>query len=1090
MALQGTASSLVTYQDVTHITDDPTVTQKYFLRFNGENTSCNIPISLQNQADWEMEFIIASNEMRSNNQLWREHTIIGVNTGGGVSRDLTVGIQDGYLQVMCGLGGSNTTDTIPEGSVLSEIHGDYGYKTPKFVSDGEPHVVKIALKDNKLTLNVDNEDLGYLNAKYTMGNSSDTIYVGLAYPAERIYCQFDLYYLKITVGGVVKGEYTMQTPDTNYLIDDSGNSKNAPLYGTRSYGKYGKIYIDYSLPEGAAGRASTFVTHHPYQGLHLAPLQVFFTYKQDDKINLWEGTDSAISGIVYAYNTYTEHDGIQLNNAYSAITYRVHDKLNVSNVACYALYKMHGIPDPSDPGEEVNNFYDVDMRADTRRIVNKTLKVSEAFDTTRAICETHPVYNLQFDTSRVIHKSIPVYDSYDVLRIVSKHYSIHDSFDTSRLIERYYPVNTSFDTSRVIYKSQCIVYADTKRNVIKQKKLGRDIFQNNARVEHADEGMRFYEQDIVLVTYIYDGDVTIETRVKYNMPGFGIVINSYNEHKTVDDEPMYGLLMKLGDASLSTYQQKFGQLARIHNDSCVITPDEKWHLLRFKKTGLYIYLYEVTDYEEKLIGYYKAKKEELNRFRIGIYSNKDNIVSKFDIYDNRPEFWFTNIQNTNGGRVSFAKDEICVEQAEKDIEIEQECISLPKGRYFFSYKTSPVDNILKADAYIFDSTEDKIHAKEKNLLKYDEKKYGDVPYFDIENEDKKVNLLIQANSALIDDPAIKDDPNQDYVSTEDKPLTKDGSYMILYTDKIKKAEITANVLRVPIFKMDEKTPYSVYTYADKPHTIVDLHVDTNKEYDYTFTLQKDGWHVEISSDGRVVYRATEPLNRGNITFFKDVSGYISRLIVTKRDGTVIDILNQRTSKKYVPATITSPIIVTDKNYEPFDLSASYRQLDDGKYIFTNWEREIFTPTENIYLNSPVNGDNNVILYGIKDELNTDNIYKIRDKGTINDIDYASKSYDILAGDVYSVIDGQNIHLNRNVLKGYTSLVIDYLKRDSYAINLTEDGNEYEVEISTTNNGATVMYDMTQSGEIRTYKILDGVSPADDTYLVLKKDEEI
>ena len=100
------------------------------------------------------------------------------------------------------------------------------------------------------------------------------------------------------------------------------------------------LALDNTLPEGAAGRASTFVTHHPYQGLHLAPLQVFFTYKQDDKINLWEGTDSAIKGFASATVNYRPHDGVDVTPQAMLVNYRKHDGVDINKVLPFYLQRL------------------------------------------------------------------------------------------------------------------------------------------------------------------------------------------------------------------------------------------------------------------------------------------------------------------------------------------------------------------------------------------------------------------------------------------------------------------------------------------------------------------------------------------------------------------------------------------------------------------------------------------------------------------------------------------------------------------------------------------------------------------------------
>ena len=343
MALVGKTDGYITYQDVKHITTDPNYPNRTYLSFNGSDTRGEIPISLKDKENWEIEFTIVSKETRSSSAIYREPCIVGVDTPGYVSRDMHVDIMDGYLHLFSGLGGSNSVSNLPDGSILNTGGGDYGYRTPKYISDGKPHTIKVYLKDNKLGLIADDVDLGHLTVTNTLGDSSDTIYLGSSYPSEKVYGQFDLFYLKVTVDDVIQGEYDLKTTNDNYIIDVSGNSKNIPLYGTRSYGQtMDKIYIDYSLPEGAGGTTHPYVTYNEHEGLDIRKLEVYFTYKQDDKINIWEGSDAipTINGSTEAFITYRPHEGLDIQKIETYNLYRPHDGLDIRKLDLYFLYKQ------------------------------------------------------------------------------------------------------------------------------------------------------------------------------------------------------------------------------------------------------------------------------------------------------------------------------------------------------------------------------------------------------------------------------------------------------------------------------------------------------------------------------------------------------------------------------------------------------------------------------------------------------------------------------------------------------------------------------------------------------------------------------
>lgn len=100
------------------------------------------------------------------------------------------------------------------------------------------------------------------------------------------------------------------------------------------------VEIDNTLPEGAGGITYTYATYKEHKGLDIRKLEVYFTYKQDDKINLWEGTDIAISGIAEAFVTYRPHDGIDIRKIEPYTLYRPHDGLDICKLDLYFLYKQ------------------------------------------------------------------------------------------------------------------------------------------------------------------------------------------------------------------------------------------------------------------------------------------------------------------------------------------------------------------------------------------------------------------------------------------------------------------------------------------------------------------------------------------------------------------------------------------------------------------------------------------------------------------------------------------------------------------------------------------------------------------------------
>lgn len=613
-----------------------------------------------------------------------------------------------------------------------------------------------------------------------------------------------------------------------------------------------------------------------------------------------------------------------------------------------------------------------------------------------------------------------------------------------------------------------------------------DIFQKNARIEQLD-GLHFYEQDIVMLQYKYTGDVIIEIQVQYNMPGFGVVFSSTSQGLTEEDEAPKSLLAKIGSNDYSIYQKRFGTQTRIFLNACPLTPDKQVHTFRFEKTGTYLYCYELKEKDKTEIGR-KNTGVDLSEFYIGIYGNKGNTIRHMDIYDNRPQFWFTNIKNTNGGRISFEQDQFKVERAEHSAEIEQEDIPLKKGRYYLDFKHDPVDNLYESKYFIFPSTEDKIHAEEKNMLRYDST-LTTIPYFDMD-VDGNINLLFQTNSARIYDISIKDDPRQDYVSTDDTSKEKPGSYILLHLDDIVQADWDGVVDEVPHTNLEEQKPYSIFSYAGRILSLEESMIHLKESYHYRFRKEKNSWILTIQDkDKKEIYRYTYNANNKDARIFDDISGMITSFIITQSNGKQVDILHQATIFKYVPIDIESPIIVTDEHDLPLDLSASYRILPDGMYYFTPWEREVFAAQEKLELAHEINTNGDIYLYGIHGSYDESKFYNITDSSKIYDITAATTRFDQISDALFEIQNNQVLALNYEIQqRGYDYYIVDYLKLDSYAINKSSDHTQYVVEISSQAAKLNTIYDMTENGQIRTYKIEKKLNPSDDSYLVLRKGE--
>lgn len=606
--------------------------------------------------------------------------------------------------------------------------------------------------------------------------------------------------------------------------------------------------------------------------------------------------------------------------------------------------------------------------------------------------------------------------------------------------------------------------------------------QKNGRIEQAG-GMKFYEQDVVMLDYLYTEDVTVDVDVVYAMPGFGLVIEAYDRWAGTESVDGKKVVAKVGSMECSFYERDAEQVL-LKKGSCLLSPDGAKHHLVFRKSGTNLYVYE----DKTLLGRC-AIGEDYDRYMLGIYSSAGNTVVRMDIKDDCPEAWGTSVQNTNGGRLSFEANGFKVENAENAIEVIQENIPVAGGadgkkRYFLAYSSLPVNGELHASCFVFPSSESRIKAEEKNLLRYDKERYGDTSYFDVD-KDMEVTILFEVYSGEIKNVAIKEDWREDYVPSETESKERSGSCITVGLADVGCVTWLGHVEAIPVRKLDEEPTYGIIVYGKHGVSIDESHVEYGKDYRFRFKNNGDIWGFDIMDGDKNVCHESFVAGRPNFSIFSNVTGVVHDIEIEDMAGNKKSVMHQRTAHKFVPSDITSPIIVAGSDDVPFDLSASYRILPDGSYYFTNWEREVFPVRRKFSLARPALSDIDIIVYGLKESGNMGNVYRVPDTNHINSIDAVAERYDSISSDHFSLQKNQTIVLDDEISrKNYKGFVVDYLKRDSYAVN-EKDG--YEVTVSSMDDDTSTYYDLSESGEIHEYKITS-LAPEDDSYIVLRKGE--
>ena len=100
--------------------------------------------------------------------------------------------------------------------------------------------------------------------------------------------------------------------------------------------------------------------------------------------------------------------------------------------------------------------------------------------------------------------------------------------------------------------------------------MATTIFDFNSRVERIQEGIRFYESDILCCSYLFEGDLIIDMKIDYIASGFGIVIAKDNGHSFREADDVY--LFRIGTNDFSIIRKHLLEQNTLITNSCVLAP--------------------------------------------------------------------------------------------------------------------------------------------------------------------------------------------------------------------------------------------------------------------------------------------------------------------------------------------------------------------------------------------------------------------------------------------------------------------------------------------------------------------------------------
>lgn len=606
------------------------------------------------------------------------------------------------------------------------------------------------------------------------------------------------------------------------------------------------------------------------------------------------------------------------------------------------------------------------------------------------------------------------------------------------------------------------------------------MLQNNCRVENFN-GLRFYEKDVLYDNYVFTEDIQITLDVTYLVPGFGIVLVDNEGYSIKERNSAY--LFKIGYKEASIYYS-YGQEASLEKQiTCMpATTIQENMILTFIKKGKRIIL-KIND--EIVFDEYLNKT--MDKYTIGYYSNAGNVINNISIAANVPDSWIINMKNTQGGYIKFLSDSFELKNCKNNAEIEQTKIQLKAGQYFLNVETEELDSINDIKCYVYKHDDERLFDDEKNILK------SNMSFILL--EDTAINLKFVGKQGAVSNIMISSNKDDFYIPTTSDNLIFNGSSIDVYVQNLDRITWKGSVLRTPKNKYNQDVLYSLIMDNQLNIKPEETPIKLGEENFYNYEFNINDYTFYIYNNNEMIFNKKLVNISNKITIFKNIDAFISQIILYKKNGDVLNLNLQDENTKYINADIKSPILVLDQYDSPLDLSSSYRKSimnnNSCRYIFTNWEREYFYPSQRLKLtNKVLRKEESVIIYGIKNNVDLDKIYDIPNDN-INSIDLLSNEYDYIPEQDVLYMDKfeGNIHLKDNHVSKYKMFIVDYLKDDSYCLNYDYHKNSYVVNISSLRDKTKILYNSSlttdKSIQINDYKITN-INENINGYIVLRK----
>ena len=498
------------------------------------------------------------------------------------------------------------------------------------------------------------------------------------------------------------------------------------------------------------------------------------------------------------------------------------------------------------------------------------------------------------------------------------------------------------------------------------------IFDPNSRVEKITEGLRFYEQDILGCRYIFSGNLKIYTTITYNKSGFGFFIGDGQSVETSTK----ALLFKIGYNDFSIMEKQYNNFNILFQNAHSLKPKHQDVQLIFTIKKKRVTLeYVLSNTRNITIGEFDLPYMFAN-YVLGFYSNATNILKETNIQQKTPDKWDYELDNSRGGRIQFKDKTFVFENGDHDFELEQSRIPLQAGTYYLKYKTEEVNHKNDIEAFVF--TYDSLHPDDEETTEDEPKNLLDANNSFTLKEDTMVSLKFRGESGKVSNITITSIEDGNFIPTTTKQYKTDGSWIDINLDKVKKVTWDMVIHHVPTYTDPTKeAPYSIVSKQER-NTIQDLFINTQKEYIFEYTVSNKTLIIkDKETNKKVTTKIIQPEN-GMLPIAFNIISDIYSIDLEMEDGKIKNIFADTHFTVYVNGSVTSPIIVTDKDKkDSFDISASYRE-----YVTEHIKYKLFKNNQQIVIpgNLPEHAYG-IKLYGVNSIDNTIDM----SKETIQDI---------------------------------------------------------------------------------------------------------